>query len=89
MTLVEAAALFFPDGPLTVRSFRTAANNGQLAVARVAGKDMTTPAAVRELLTPRPRDCKSPADSGSNSAQAACKRTLEELRASLRRRRTT
>ena len=39
MTLAEAAAVFCPQGPLTIHSFRTAAANGELAIARCAGKD--------------------------------------------------
>ena len=52
MTLVEAAAVFFPNGPLTLSSLRTAVCAGQLAVARVAGKDLTTPKAIKQLVTP-------------------------------------
>jgi hypothetical protein len=52
MTLREAAAVFFPDGPLTLSSLRTAASNGQLATIRVAGKDLTTPKSVRALVQP-------------------------------------
>jgi hypothetical protein len=53
MTLYEAAAVFFPDGPLNVRSLRTAITKGQLAVSRVAGKIFTTPSAIRAMTTPR------------------------------------
>jgi hypothetical protein len=52
MTLPEAVAVFYPDGPLTLSTLRTAARAGQLAVARVAGKDLTTPKAMRELVRP-------------------------------------
>lgn len=55
MTLAEAVALFFPDGPLNIKSFRTAAKRGQLAIRRVCGRDFTTPDAVREMLRPELR----------------------------------
>jgi hypothetical protein len=54
MTLAEAAAVFFPDGPLTVSSLRTAARAGELAIVTVAGKDLTTPRSVKALVTPCP-----------------------------------
>lgn len=56
LTLPEAAALFFPDGPLTLSSLRTAAAAGDLAVARVAGKDLTTPRAIKKMVTPLCRE---------------------------------
>jgi hypothetical protein len=37
MSLYEAAALFWPEGPLTVTSLRTAVRDGQLAIAEIAG----------------------------------------------------
>ena len=49
MTLREAASLMWPNGPLTARSLRTAAEAGQLPVTKVAGKLFTTLAALREL----------------------------------------
>ena len=49
MTLRESACLMWPDGPLTARSLRTAAEAGQLPVTMVAGKLFTTLAALREL----------------------------------------
>lgn len=97
MTLVEAVAVFFPDGPLTISSFRNAAHRGELAVAMVAGKFLTTPAAVREMLTPRRRPPPASATTGrattassdekGRAAQAAGKRMIAELRAELRRKR--
>jgi hypothetical protein len=47
MTLVEAAAVFFPQGPLTVSSLRRASAVGTLEIAKVAGKALTTPRAIR------------------------------------------
>jgi hypothetical protein len=53
MTLAEAAALFFPTGhPLTLSSLRNATRAGQLAIVTVAGKHLTTPRAVKVLVTP-------------------------------------
>lgn len=42
LTLPEAAALFWPQGPLTTRSLRTAVRDGQLGTVTVAGKMLTT-----------------------------------------------
>src|SRR4051794_18578070 len=52
ITLVEAVALFFPQGPLTLSSLRTAIGAGKLEIARVAGKDLTTPRAIKKLVKP-------------------------------------
>jgi hypothetical protein len=49
MNLPEAAALFFPDGLLTVASLRTAIRDKQLAVAIIAGKYLTSKAAVTAM----------------------------------------
>lgn len=49
MSLYEAAALFWPDGPLTVTSLRTAVRDGKLGVAEIAGKLLTTKAAIAEM----------------------------------------
>lgn len=51
LTLPEAAALLWPDGPLTVSSLRTALRDGKLQVVVVAGKILTTRAALREMGT--------------------------------------
>ena len=95
MTLVEAAAVFFPQGPLTLSSLRTAATSGTLEISRVAGKDLTTPRAIRKLVKPSCRAAKpSRLDSGSGkmtdpgssstaegiSAQAAAAMTLTAQR---------
>jgi hypothetical protein len=45
----EAVALFWPSGPLSVHSLRTAHRTGQLAVAEIAGKFFTTKAAITEM----------------------------------------
>jgi hypothetical protein len=51
ITLAEAAELFWPKGPLRTASLRTAARDGQLAIAAIAGKFMTTPRALKEMAT--------------------------------------
>jgi hypothetical protein len=49
MSFPEAASLFWPDGPLGVTSLRTAHRNGQLAVAEIAGKFLTTKRSIEEM----------------------------------------
>src|ERR1700754_5322526 len=95
MTLVEAAVVFFPNGLLTLSSLRRAGAAGTLEIAKVVGKDLTTPRAIRKLVTPSCRAVKpSRHDSGSErttkpgssstvagkSAQVAAAMTLMALR---------
>ncbi|MBA8914719.1 hypothetical protein [Methylorubrum thiocyanatum] len=54
LTLPEAAALFWPDGPITTNTLRTAGHQGTLAITRVAGKFFTTPMAVRRMGAEHP-----------------------------------
>lgn len=49
LTLPEAAALFWPDGPITTNTLRTAGRDGTLAITTVAGKFFTTPLAIRRM----------------------------------------
>ncbi|MBB3020402.1 hypothetical protein FHR70_003483 [Microvirga lupini] len=49
LSLGEAVALFWPDGPLSVSSLRTAIRDGRLPVSVVAGKFFVTPLALRAL----------------------------------------
>jgi hypothetical protein len=49
LTLNEAAKLFWPSGPLTTRSLRTAAETGRLPVVVVARKMLTTKRAIEEM----------------------------------------
>jgi hypothetical protein len=42
LTLEEAAALHWPEGPLTARSLRTAAENGALGTVMIARKRLTS-----------------------------------------------
>ena len=49
MTLPEAARLFWPEGPLTVTSLRTAVRCGNLGVCVVAGRHLVTRRAILEM----------------------------------------
>lgn len=49
LTLPEAAALFWPAGPITTNTLRTAGRDGTLAITKVAGKFFTTPLAIRRM----------------------------------------
>lgn len=49
LTLPEAASLFWPEGPLTVTSLRTAVRDGLLDVTCIARKLLTTKAAIRRM----------------------------------------
>lgn len=80
MTLVEAVAVFFPDGPLTLSSLRKATAVGTLEIAKVAGKDLTTPRAIRKMVKPscraakpnrRDSGCEKTKDAGSSSINRA------------------
>lgn len=70
MTLAEAAAVFFPDGPLSLSSLRTAIRDGDLAITRVAGKILTTPRAIKEMTKPCPAERQNRPDSISASGTA-------------------
>ena len=49
LTFGEAAALMWPDGPLTASSLRTAYRAGDLEVTMIARKLLTTKAALRAM----------------------------------------
>ena len=55
LTLPEAALLMWPNGPLRAASLPTAARDGRLAITVVAGKHLTTKAALSELSVCTPR----------------------------------
>lgn len=82
LTLPEAAALFWPDGPITTNTLRTAGRDGTLAITKVAGKFFTTPMAIRRMgqdeagETPD-RETGAPA---INSPRAMFEARLEEAR---------
>ena len=79
MTLVEAAAVFFPHGPLTLSSLRRAAAAGTLEIAKVVGKDLTTPRAIRKLVKPSCRAAKpSRHDSGSEKTKDAGSSSIDQ-----------
>jgi len=81
LTLREAVALFFPDGPLTISSLRREAAVGRLATARVAGKDFVTPQALKDLFKPC-RAEKTPARNPEGvAAQERARKTLDALKA--------
>ncbi len=50
LSLAEAIALFFADGPFSKATLRIAIERGELAATMVCGKTFTTPAAIRDLL---------------------------------------
>ncbi|MBK3404179.1 hypothetical protein H0176_22235 [Methylorubrum populi] len=81
LTLPEAAALFWPDGPITTNTLRTAGHQGTLAITRVAGKFFTTPMAVRRMgldeTVPTPRQPEATQDA---SAQALFQLKLAEAK---------
>jgi hypothetical protein len=45
-----AAAMAFPDGTMTAAGLRREAKRGNLAVTRIAGKDYTTLADIKEMM---------------------------------------
>jgi hypothetical protein len=49
LTFAEAAALLWPDGPLTASSLRTAYRAGQLEVTLIARKLLTTKRALAAM----------------------------------------
>lgn len=49
MTLSEAAALLWPQGPLTASTLRTAYRAGQLEVTMIARKLLVTKMAIRAM----------------------------------------
>jgi hypothetical protein len=55
MSLQEAAALFWPNGPLTTTSLRTAVRDRSLDVAEIAGKLLTNKEAIERMSVCRPR----------------------------------
>jgi hypothetical protein len=77
LTFAEAAALFWPDGLLTVSTLRTAAKNGQLAVADVAGRLFTSPAALHQMAACRiVKDTRRASPEKNGGFELALKRIL-------------
>jgi hypothetical protein len=85
MTLLEAADIFCPHGPLTLSSLRRAAAAGTLEIAKVAGKDLTTPRAIRKLVKPSCRAAKrNRRDSGSEKMKAAGSSSIGQMESDCR-----
>ena len=61
LTLPEAAALFWPAGPLTATSLRTAVRDRRLDIAEIAGKILTNKAAILKMCVCEPRGSSGPA----------------------------
>ena len=74
MTLREAAHLMWPDGPLTERSLRTAAEDGQLPVTMIARKLLTTRRALLEISKCAPRTAPETPASKANAPRAGPRR---------------
>jgi hypothetical protein len=49
LSLAEATALFWPDGPITERTLRTAVRDGRLPISLVARKFFVTKTAIASL----------------------------------------
>jgi hypothetical protein len=82
MTLPEAVALFWPNGPLTVTSLRTAGHEGSLEITAVAGKFFVTPAAIRAMgrsVVPKPAPC-PPAPTAPFDASSDLLRRIADAR---------
>ncbi len=85
VSLAEAAALFFPSGPLSAASLRAARRRGELACAEVCGRTFTTPRAVRAMsaLSARVND-RPGLERQHASVDLVGASALEELRRRLR-----
>ncbi|KWV48400.1 hypothetical protein AS156_18125 [Bradyrhizobium macuxiense] len=79
MTLVEAAALFWPRGPIREASLRTARRDGQLAVGRIAGKLVTTRNAVLAMIAAAMRTSAEVRGTAATDARAALRTRIEAL----------
>ena len=86
VSLAEAAALFFPAGPLSAASLRAACRRGELACVSVCGKAFTTPRAVQTMkgLSTKPI-CRSRLAEGAHAAAMDGAAALVELRRRLTR----
>jgi hypothetical protein len=79
LTLVEAAALFWPTGPLTTTSLCNAIRNRQLAYVAIAGKFLTTKVAIAEMSV-----CRRGTDASLDGAgEPAAPANAQELAADL------
>lgn len=84
MTLAEAAALYWPAGPLTETSLRTAIRDGRLPISQIAGKFFVTKAALRALTVCEPLRADTPSRTapirGSGAGYLSDLARLKELR---------
>lgn len=72
LRLGVAAAMAFPDGSMTIAGLRREAHRGRLAITRIAGKDYTTLAAIRDMI----EQCRvQPKEQGSGSARPVAAKT--------------
>lgn len=90
MTLAEAAALMWPDGLLTETSLRTAVRDGRLPISKIAGKFLTTRAALSTLticerLSTAHTDARAPKVSGPDGRYLADLHKLEAMSQGARR----
>lgn len=88
LTLPEAAALFWPNGPITTNTLRTAGRDGTLAITKVAGKFFTTPMAIRRMGQGEAVEMPGgeTAAPTANSARAMFEARLEDARRQARER---
>jgi hypothetical protein len=84
MTLVEAATLYWPSGPLTETSLRTAVRDGRLPISQIAGKFFVTKVALRTLAVCKPfrmdPSAQGTAIRGPNAGYLSDLAQLEEMR---------
>ncbi|MCJ2006262.1 hypothetical protein [Methylobacterium sp. J-092] len=80
LTLPEAAALFWPAGPITTNTLRTAERDGTLTVTKVAGKFFTTPMAIRRMGVDEVGEKAGEPDRAEASPQAMFQLKLAEAR---------
>lgn len=85
MGLEEAARLFWPHGPLTAKSLRTAVRDGRLAISVIAGKIFTCRAAVEEMGRCRCLDVAPARGPEPEAAQAAAPSARDAVMAVLER----
>ncbi|KQP32863.1 hypothetical protein ASF25_17795 [Methylobacterium sp. Leaf100] len=83
LTLPEAAALFWPDGPITTNTLRTAGRDGGLAITVVAKKFFTTPLAIRRMGVDEVGEARTAkvSEASDASPQALLRKRLDEAKA--------
>jgi hypothetical protein len=84
MTLAEAAALFWPQGPISERTLRCAIRDSRLPISKVARRFFVTKIALRELSK-----CELVAKSRGAPATRADEGLFDDDHAMLRRTRTS